>query len=1438
MVNCCVCFGCNNSNLSGHRVHRFPNKKDNHFRAWIRFVQAKRSNFAASSVTRHTVMCEKHFTPDSYNQGDLMESRLGFRRREWVRLANGAVPSVHAGLPATSGGTESSTSRESARRKRELCTIVGESAAINDAAGATPTSEPEDDGDGDTSTMDPEPVVVHRGSQCNIRCFHRSLEDCDDFGDCSTQRNATSESLYAPGSSHMSSHNEELSILNVYGKGEGPLALHGHDTLVSELEALNSLSTEHSVVKSLERGEQLVHREELTGQQTPDTISIKDEEDIDGGMPALEDCDDFGDCSTQHSAALDSLHVDAPGSSHMSGHKGELRILNVYGKGEGPLALDGNDALFTASKLETLNSLSADHREELTVQQQTPDTISIKEEEDIDWGMPAGEDCDDFGDCSTQRDATSESLYAPGSSHLSSHSEELRILNVYGKGEGPLALDGHDTLVSELEALNSLSADHSVVKSLERAKQLPLREELTVQQTPDTILIKVEEDMDGGMPALEDCGDFGDCSTQRDATSESLYAPGSSHLSSHSEELRILNVYGKGEGPLALDGHDTLVSELEALNSLSADHSVVKSLERGEQLVHREELTGQQQTPDTISIKDEEDIDGGMPALEDCDDFGDCSTQHSAALDSLHVDAPGSSHMSGHKGELRILNVYGKGEGPLALDGNDALFTASKLETLNSLSADHREELTVQQQTPDTISIKEEEDIDGGMHAGEDCNDFGDRSTQRGAPSDSLHVDAPGSSHMSSHSEELRILSVYGKGEGPLALHGHDALFTASEPEALSSLSTEHSVVKSLERGERLVRREELTGQQTPDTISIKEEVDIDGDMHAGEDCDDFGDCSTQHSSTLDSLHVEAPGSSHLSSHNGELRILRVYGKGEGPLAVDGHDNPFTVFKPEVLSSLSAEHSMAKNLQRGEQLVHREELTGHRGDGKDQPGVLSCEDFPNNTNMINHMRTHTGEKPYGCDQCKKRFKLKGSLKSHMRTHSGEKLYSCDQCVKCFSKSSLLKSHMRTHSGEKPYRCDQCLKCFQSKGNLKSHMRTHSGEKPFRCNQCEKRFSGSYTLKIHMRTHSGEKPYRCDQCEKCFSQSFELKMHIRNHTGEKPYGCDQCMKRFQLKGSLKLHIRTHSGEKPYRCDQCVKRYSQSSYLRIHMRTHSGEKPYRCDQCARRFGQSSDLKVHMLTHSEEKPYRCNQCEKRFSLNATLKRHMMIHSGEKPYRCDQCVKCFSQNSHLKKHMRTHSGEKPYRCDQCEKCFSLSFSLKIHMRTHSGEKPYRCDQCAKRFSQSSVLKSHMRTHSEEKPYRCDQCLKHFQKKGNLKSHMRTHSGEKPYRCNHCEKCFSQSSSLTIHIRTHSGEKPYRCDQCVKRFRKSSDLKYHMRTHSGEKPYRCDQCVKCFQRKGSLKSHMMTHSGEKPFRCNQCMKCFGQRAHLNVHLRTHSLKS
>ncbi|CAL8240062.1 unnamed protein product [Gadus morhua 'NCC'] len=341
--------------------------------------------------------------------------------------------------------------------------------------------------------------------------------------------------------------------------------------------------------------------------------------------------------------------------------------------------------------------------------------------------------------------------------------------------------------------------------------------------------------------------------------------------------------------------------------------------------------------------------------------------------------------------------------------------------------------------------------------------------------------------------------------------------------------------------------------QQTPETISIKIEEDIGGGMPAVEDVNDIRDCSTQRGATSESLRVDAPGSSHMSSHSGELRILSIYGQGEGPLAVDVHNTLFAASEPEALSSLSADHSVAKSLNCSVRLVRLEELTGHQGGRKGRPGVLCGKVIPNKANM---MRTHNDEKPYKCDQCTKRFSDSYALKIHMRTHSGEKPYRCDQCMKCFSLKGHLNRHMRTHSGEKPYRCDQCKMRFRQKGHLKYHMMIHSGEKPYKCDQCMMRFSQNYILKNHMRTHSGEKPYKCDQCTKCFSEKGTLNKHMRSHSGEKPYRCDQCSKRCSRRDVLNIHMRTHSGEKPYKCDQCPMCFSHKSNLKIHKRTHSG------------------------------------------------------------------------------------------------------------------------------------------------------------------------------------------------------------------------------------------------------------------------------------------
>lgn len=136
MVNYCVCAGCTNSSLSGHHVHHFPSRKNKDFRSWVRFVQVKRANFTAASVTIHSVVCGAHFTPENYRPGDLLESRMGFRSKDHVRLITYAVPSVHSmesspppskftpdvGAGGT-GGPSANVSRHSVQRKRTLSRV-------------------------------------------------------------------------------------------------------------------------------------------------------------------------------------------------------------------------------------------------------------------------------------------------------------------------------------------------------------------------------------------------------------------------------------------------------------------------------------------------------------------------------------------------------------------------------------------------------------------------------------------------------------------------------------------------------------------------------------------------------------------------------------------------------------------------------------------------------------------------------------------------------------------------------------------------------------------------------------------------------------------------------------------------------------------------------------------------------------------------------------------------------------------------------------------------------------------------------------------------------------------------------------------------------------------------------------------------------------------
>lgn len=82
-----------------------------------------------------------------------------------------------------------------------------------------------------------------------------------------------------------------------------------------------------------------------------------------------------------------------------------------------------------------------------------------------------------------------------------------------------------------------------------------------------------------------------------------------------------------------------------------------------------------------------------------------------------------------------------------------------------------------------------------------------------------------------------------------------------------------------------------------------------------------------------------------------------------------------------------------------------------------------------------------------------------------------KNYKCnfENCDKMFPKRSNFVDHLRTHTGERPYKCssETCGKSFTQIGNLKKHLTLHYGFKAYTCDfaHCNKEFSSVFNLKV-------------------------------------------------------------------------------------------------------------------------------------------------------------------------------------------------------------------------------------------------------------------------------------------------------------------------------------------------------------------------------------
>ncbi|CAF2109983.1 unnamed protein product [Rotaria magnacalcarata] len=273
--------------------------------------------------------------------------------------------------------------------------------------------------------------------------------------------------------------------------------------------------------------------------------------------------------------------------------------------------------------------------------------------------------------------------------------------------------------------------------------------------------------------------------------------------------------------------------------------------------------------------------------------------------------------------------------------------------------------------------------------------------------------------------------------------------------------------------------------------------------------------------------------------------------------------------------------------------------------------------FTNKNDLHEHELNHNAHQ-ISCHICHKIFANTYRLQRHMLSHEVDPLtrkFQCSQCPKAFKFKHHLKEHIRIHTGEKPFVCLNCNKRFSHSGSYSSHMAskkcfTHNPEieegevLPIKSEQAQlddlsKCFAINeqyiqYYFHILQNTalqtepldlsikKSGESHLDENDLMESLSPNSSSEISLLSPDdllNNKRLSCDICDKSFNKQSSLARHKYEHSGVRPFICDICKKAFKHKHHLAEHRRLHTGEKPFQCTKCFKRFSHSGSFSQHM-------------------------------------------------------------------------------------------------------------------------------------------------------------------------------------------------------------------------------------------------------------------